>query len=188
MTDRRDHVVNLKSNPEPLPGEFGADLAQLDRALGEKLSEVDVPSGLVGRVFSMSADFLTTPVTLPFRRLSPRVTVRQRRTTWARFAVAASLATLCVLSLRVVMNNGMAPALPMQPEMVATASLEPPLHDAVEMLLLDRSASRGGEEIAYLFDPDPRDSSDMSLYVQTREVTLDDVSIELAMLEAELNM
>jgi len=185
MTDRQYQFVNLSIDAEPLPGEFGADLVRLDEALGETLSQVEVPAGLAGRVFSMSAEFLGAPASLPMT--PPMVVVRQRRTTWARLAVAASLGTLFILAGRVVMQTGTIVP-PHQPEMVAHVSLEQPLHDAVEMLLLDRTTSRSGEEMAYLFDPDPRDSSDMSLYVQTREVTLDDVSVELAMLEAELNM
>jgi hypothetical protein len=188
MTDRRFQSVDLSTNPEPLPGDFGADLSRLDRELGAALSRVEAPAGLAGRVFSMSAGFLTAPAALPLT-VSPQIVVRQRRTMWARFAVAASLATLFVLAGRVVIENGATIApLDEQGETIVQASLEQPLPHAVEMLLLDRTPNRMSEEIAYLFDPDPRESSEMSLFVQTREVTLDDVSVELAMLDADLRM
>jgi hypothetical protein len=90
----------------------------------------------------------------------------------------------------VVIENGATIAPQNQPgEMIVQATaLQQPLPHPVEMLLLDRTPNRSSEEIAYLFDPDPRESSEMSLFVQTREVTLDDVSVELAMLDADLRM
>lgn len=186
MTDRPFQTVHLQANPEPLPDEFGAELVRVDSELGEALSRVEVPSGLASRVSSASAGFVAAPASLPMRQATAGR--MRRRTTWARLAVAASLATLFVLAGRVVLQNGSTVAPEHQPETVTQAGLEQPLHHTIEALLLDRAPCRSSEEVAYLFDPDPRESSDMSLFVQTREVTLDDVSDELAMLEADLRM
>jgi hypothetical protein len=191
MTNRRFEYFELRRNPESLPSEFGADLVELDRVLGDALSGVDVPVGAFERLCEASAKHLEAPASLWFESHPAVVVVRERsrRTMWARVAVAASLTVLVTLASRPLLNSGGLPDRPTmgEPE-VMQASFAPPLQHDLEMLLLDRAPDRRGEEMAYLFDPDLRESSDMSLYVQTRDVTADDVSLELAMLESELRM
>lgn len=187
MIERRNKTLHLPNNTEPLPGEFGADLVRLDEALAGLLTRVEAPADLGDRIYAASLEHLEAPAALPFRSSPLVVTMRQRRTMWARVAVAASLTVLVTLAGRVVMNSSTSPVKAFEPEAM-TASLSPALPDELEMLLLDRSPDRQGEEIAYLFDPDVRESSDMSLYVQTREVSLDDVSYELAQLEYDQSM
>ena len=187
MADHRFDIVNVPLNAEPLPGEFGVEFAQLDRELGEALRMVPAPSGLAGRVFAASAELLE-PAAIPLRLHSPVFVLRQKRTMWARLAVAASLAAVCTLSMRAVMQSETTRTVNDDSAAIMQASTEEPLPHALELVLLDRTPNRMSEEVAYLFDPDPRESSTMSLFVQTREVTVDDLSDELAMLEAELSM
>ncbi len=189
MTDSRFHQVFISSDAEPLPGGFGPELVRLDAMLAEELGRVDVPAGLAGRVMNASAGLIAAPASLPFEE-PVHVSMRlRRRTVLARFAVAASVGVLCVLAGRIVMQNNNVPTIEhTPPEIVTNVSHAAPLPHAIATLLLDRTPDRQGEEIAYLFDPDPRESTEMSLYVQTREVTVDDVTRELAMLDADLRM
>jgi len=187
-----DHF-DLELNSESLPSDYGAELVRLDAMLGEELRHVVADSELADRMFAASVEYL--PAGAPLRFADHPVVVVQRerakRTLWARVAVAASLTVLVSLAGRTVLqsNNGAPVVVAMdEPAVMQASLLSPPLPGEVEMLLLDRAPDRRGEEVAYLFDPDPRQSSDMSLYVQTRSVTMDDVSDELAMLETELRM
>ncbi|MHC4947654.1 MAG: hypothetical protein ACYTG1_05265 [Planctomycetota bacterium] len=153
---------------EPLPGDFEPELLDLDARLVRDARHGRVPSGLVDRVFRASAGLLPAPAPLPLR--SPGVPATGAL--WGRLAMAASVGLAFVVGSWLLRAERTRPG--------------PPVHVAVAPagLATSRVLDREAEQV--LFGADG--SSEVGYLLETRDLTLDDLSSELAMLVAELEM
>ena len=175
------------NSPEPLPDSFESDLRRLDARLTQEARHCDLPPGLAGRVFEASVGRLPS-AGYQFETIqtaSKSEKTASRRQNWSRVALAASLLMAFTLSARMLLNHStpapvdpvaQGPAESPQPSLPNTqfASLQtslPLTHDVVRLLL--DFASNGNDDFSYLY--------------LTQDVTLDDLSEELATLFTDLS-
>lgn len=134
------------------------DLQAVDTMLGRQARSLRVPAGLIDRVFHASV------VLLPGRAQSPQIEVVARiglrHSWWSRAALAASIAMACTVSLRIV---------PL-----------PSLHNLVEGI--DTQIQPVYRQVV------GSTLSDMEHLLVTREMTLDDLDMDMALLAADLDM
>jgi len=134
------------------------DLQAVDTMLGRQARSLRVPAGLIDRVFHASVGLL------PGRAQSPQIEVVARiglrHSWWSRAALAASIAIACTVSLRIVPS----PSLQQLVSGIDT-QIQPVYREVVGNTL-----------------------SDMEHLLVTREMTLDDLDMDLALLAADLDM
>ncbi len=134
------------------------DLQAVDTMLGRQARSLRVPAGLIDRVFHASVGLL------PGRAQSPQIEVVARiglrHSWWSRAALAASIAIACTVSLRIV-------PLPSLQQLVSgiDTEIQPVYRQVVGSTL-----------------------TDMEHLLVTREMTLDDLDMDLALLAADLDM
>ncbi len=146
-------------DPESTARDLSPQLQAVDDMLGRQARRLQVPAGLIDRVFQASVGLLP-----PGRVQSPQIEVVARiglqRPWWSRAALAASIALACTLSLEVVQT-------PTLPQLVwgIDTQIQPVYREVVGRTL-----------------------NDMEHLLVTREMTIDDLDLELAMLAADLEM
>jgi len=134
------------------------DLQAVDTMLGRQARSLRVPAGLIDRVFHASVGLL------PGRAQSPQIEVVARiglrHSWWSRAALAASIAIACTVSLRIV-------PVPSLQQLVSgiDTEIQPVYRQVVGSTL-----------------------TDMEHLLVTREMTLDDLDMDLALLAADLDM
>ncbi len=155
--------MTMSHNPDSFDSQSMArdvspDLQAVDTMLGRQARSLRVPAGLIDRVFHASVGLL------PGRAQSPQIEVVARiglrHSWWSRAALAASIAIACTVSLRIVPS----PSLQQLVSGIDT-QIQPVYREVVGNTL-----------------------SDMEHLLVTREMTLDDLDMDLALLAADLDM
>lgn len=145
-------------DPESMARDVSPDLQAVDTMLGRQARSLRVPAGLIDRVFYASVGLL------PGRAHTPQIDVvariGSRHSWWSRAALAASIGMACTVSLRIV-------PLPSLQQLVAgiDSQIQPVYYEVVGTTL-----------------------NDMDHLLVTREMTIDDLDMELALLTADLDM
>ena len=146
-------------DPESTARDLSPQLQAVDDMLGRQARRLRVPpAGLIDRVFQASVGLLPGRVQTPQIEVVARIGLRH--SWWSRAALAVSIALACTLSLRVVH----APTLPQLVWGIDT-EIQPVYREVVGRTL-----------------------NDMEHLLVTREMTIDDLDMELAMLAADLEM
>ena len=145
-------------NPESTACDLSPQLQAVDDMLGRQASRLQVPAGLIDRVFQASVGLLPGRVQTPQIEVVARIGLRH--SWWSRAALAASIALTCTLSLRIVH----APTLPQLVWGIDT-EIQPVYREVVGRTL-----------------------NDMEHLLVTRDMTIEDLDVELAMLAADLEM
>lgn len=163
-----DHDT-LPRSPEALPPDVAWELRLLDERIGDMANMSGMaaaqapPPGLVDRVYAASV------VGLPARAAgaaTPIVVVR-RRSTMSRLAMAASLGLAFMVAAWVLRSPGLGPALPaVGPTTVSVASTK-------------GSCPLTQEAVLVLADWTEGEQSSVSYLLDTRDITLADVTDEL---------
>ena len=145
-------------DPESMARDLPPHLQAVDDLLEQQASRLNVPHGLVDRVYRASVGLL------PGQAQPPQVQVVARigyhNAWWSRVALAASIALVCTVSLRLVNT----PTLPQLVSGIDT-QIQPVYRQVVGQTL-----------------------SEMDHLLMTREMTIDDLDMELALLTADLEM
>ena len=145
-------------DPESTARDLPPQLQAVDDMLGRQASRLQVPAGLIDRVFQASVGLLPGSVQSPQIEVVARIGLRH--SWWGRAALAASIALACTLSLEVVHT----PTLPQLVWSIDT-EIQPVYREVVGRTL-----------------------NDMEHLLVTRDMTIDDLDVELAMLAADLEM
>ncbi len=134
------------------------DLQVVDTLLGRQARSLRVPAGLIDRVFQASVGLLPGRAHSPQIEVVARIGLRQ--SWWSRAALAASIAMACTVSLRIV-------PLPSLHNLVAgiDTQIQPVYRQVVGRTL-----------------------NDMEHLLATREMTIDDLDMDMALLAADLDM
>ena len=145
-------------DPESMARDVSPDLHAVDTLLGRQARSLRVPAGLIDRVFQASVGLL------PARSHTPQIevvaTIGYRHSWWSRGALAASIALACTISLRIV-------PLPSLHQLVSgiDTQIQPVYRQVVGRTL-----------------------NDMEHLLVTRDMTIDDLDMDLALLAADLDM
>ncbi len=145
-------------DPESTARDLSPQFQAVDDMLGRQARRLRVPAGLIDRVFQASVGLLPGRVQTPQIEVVARIGVRH--SWWSRAALAASIAMACTLSLRIVPT----PSLPQLVWGIDT-QIQPVYREVVGRTL-----------------------NDMEHLLLTREMTINDLDMELAMLAADLEM
>ena len=145
-------------DPESTARCLSPQLQAVADMLGRPARRLRVPAGLIDRVFHASVGLLPGTVQTPQIEIVARIGMR--RSWWSRAALAASIALACTASLRIVQ----APTLPQLVWGIDT-EIQPVYREVVGRTL-----------------------NDMEHLLVTREMTINDLDMELAMLAADLEM
>lgn len=155
--------MTMSQNPDSFDSESMArdvspNLQAVDTMLGRQARSLRVPAGLIDRVFQASVRLL------PARSHTPQIevvaTIGIRHSWWSRAALAASIAMACTVSLRIV-------PLPSLQQLVSgiDTQIQPVYRQVVGRTL-----------------------NDMEYLLATREITIDDLDMDLVLLAADLEM
>ncbi len=145
-------------DPESTARDLSPQLQAVDDMLGRQARRLRAPAGLIDRVFQASVRLLPGRVQTPQIEVVARIGLRH---SWSsRAALAASIALACTLSLRIVQT-------PTLPQLVwgIDTEIQPVYREVVGRTL-----------------------NDMEHLLVTREMTIEDLDVELAMLAADLEM
>lgn len=145
-------------DPESTARDLPPQLQAVDDMLGRQARRLRVPAGLIDRIFQASVGLLPGGVQTPQIEVVARIGLRH--SWWSRAALAASIALACTASLRIVH----APTLPQLVWGIDT-QIQPVYREVVGRTL-----------------------NDMEHLLVTRDMTIDDLDLELAMLAADLEM
>ncbi len=145
-------------DPESTARDLPPQLQAVDDMLGRQASRLRVPAGLIDRVFQASVGLLPSRVQTPQMEIVARIGLRH--SWWSRAALAASIALACTASLRIVHT-------PTLPQLVwgIDTQIQPVYREVVGRTL-----------------------NDMEHLLVTRDMTIDDLDMDLAMLAADLEM
>ena len=145
-------------DPESTARDLSPQLQAVDDMLGRQARRLRVPAGLIDRVFDASVELLPGRVQSPQIEVVARIGLRH--SWWSRAALAASIALACTFSLRIVQ-------VPTLPQLVwgIDTEIQPVYREVVGRTL-----------------------NDMEHLLVTRDMTIDDLDTELAMLAADLEM
>ena len=145
-------------DPESTARDLSPQLQAVDDMLGRQARRLRVPAGLIDRVFQGSVGLLPGRVQTPQIEVVARIGLRH--SWWSRAALAASIALACTLSLRIVHT-------PTLPQLVwgIDTQIQPVYREVVGRTL-----------------------NDMEHLLVTRDMTINDLDVELAMLAADLEM
>ena len=145
-------------DPESTARDLSPQFQAVEDMLGRQARRLRVPAGLIDRVFQASVGLLPGRVQTPQIEVVARIGLRH--SWWSRAALAASIALTCTLSLRIVH----APTLPQLVWGIDT-EIQPVYREVVGRTL-----------------------NDMEHLLVTRDMTIEDLDVELAMLAADLEM
>ena len=147
-------------DPESTARDLSPQLQAVDDMLGRQARRlrVPVPAGLIDRVFHASVGLL--PGRVQTSQIEVVARIGLRHSWWSRAALAASIALACTLSLRIVHT-------PTLPQLVWG---------------IDTQIQTVYREVV------GRTLNDMEHLLVTRDMTIDDLDLELAMLAADLEM
>ena len=145
-------------DPESTARDLSPQLQAVDDMLGRQAGRLQVPAGLIDRVYQASVGFLPGRVQSPQIEVVARIGLRH--SWWSRAALAASIALACTASLRVVHT-------PTLPQLVwgIDTQIQPVYREVVGRTL-----------------------NDMEHLLVTRDMTVEDLDVELALLAADLEM
>ena len=145
-------------DPESTARDLSPQFQAVDDMLGWQARRLRIPAGLIDRVFLASVELLPGRVQTPQIEVVARSGLR--RSWWSRAALAASIALACSASLQIVRT-------PTLPQLVwgIDTEIQPMYREVVGTAL-----------------------NDMEHLLVTREMTIDDLDMELAMLAADLEM
>ncbi len=145
-------------DPESMARDVSPDLQAVDTLLGRHARSLRVPAGLIDRVFHASVGLLPARVHTP--QIEVIATIGIRHSWWSRAALAASIAMACTVSLRIV-------PLPSLQQLVSgiDTQIQPVYRQVVGRTL-----------------------NDMEYLLATREMTIDDLDMDLVWLAADLDM
>jgi hypothetical protein len=147
---------------DDLPGDLESSLVVIDKQLAADAAQQAVPEGLIDRVYDASVELL------PDDQLAPiPITLRFSKSSWGRLAMAASLAVAFVLGARVLRTS------PPQPVVVPTYVSNTQLSREAELVVIDTLGVQ---------------STRMQDLVTMRDATYDELTAEIAVLVAELEM
>ena len=154
-------------DPESTARDLPPQLQAVDDMLGRQARRLRVPAGLIDRVFQASVGLLPGRVQSPQIEVVARIGLRH--SWWSRAALAASIALACTASLRIVQT-------PTLPQLVHTPTL-PQLVWGIDTQIQPVYREVVGRTL-----------NDMEHLLVTRDMTIDDLDVELAMLAADLEM
>ncbi len=145
-------------DPESMARDVSPNLQAVDTMLGRQARSLRVPAGLIDRVFQASVGLLPGRAHAPQIEVMARIPLRD--SWWSRAALAASIAIACTVSLRIVHS----PSLQQLVSDIDT-QIQPVYHEVVGRTL-----------------------NDMEYLLATRDMTVDDLDMDLALLAADLEM
>lgn len=145
-------------DPESTARDLSPQFQAVDDMLRRQARSLRIPSGLIDRVFQASVALLPGRVQTPQIEVVARIGLQH--SWWSRAALAASIALACSASLQIVHT-------PTLPQLVwgIDTEIQPMYREVVGTAL-----------------------NDMEHLLVTREMTIDDLDMELAMLAADLEM
>ena len=145
-------------DPESMARDLPPHLQSVDDLLGRQARRLPVPPGLAERVYLASVGLLTGQAQPPQVQVIARV--GYHNAWWGRMALAASIALVCGVSLRLVHT-------PTLQQLVSgiDSQIQPVYRQVVGQTLIE-----------------------MDHLLVTREMTIDDLDMELALLTADLEM
>ncbi len=159
-----DHMSPFRpqpGRPEPLPAHYEAELRRIDHLLAAESQRFPTPRGLADAVYDATVGFIWERQT-PMRLLAADRRLR-RATSWGRLSMAAALGLACGVALMFVR----APVqLQSQPVLAGALSTE------AELLLFEQPWNNDLRGVDYL--------------IETRDLTIDDLFNDIALMTREL--